>query len=176
MPARKASNKLARKSGGIRKSASPKRTAVSLRHHTVLQTGSNNNNNNNNSGPTTEHPVEGTHRIRSGAISPPTTPDQATATPVFHPEIVTCVRRRVNLPGWGVNGWKLFTTKHILRVVEVKSEAEAVAARLAAALESERSYFSSAPAKPDVAASRPVSLRTPGCRFNHREHVAMKMV
>ncbi|KFY18730.1 hypothetical protein V493_08381, partial [Pseudogymnoascus sp. VKM F-4281 (FW-2241)] len=76
----------------------------------------------------------------------------------------------------GVNGWKLFTTRYILRVVEVKSEAEAVAARLAAALESEKSYYGPVPATPEVDASELVSLRIPGGRLNHREPVAMKML
>lgn len=71
-----------------------------------------------------------------------------------------------------MNGWKLFTTKHILRVVEVRSKAEAEAARLEARLESERSCRGSPPAKPRVATPRPFSLRIPGCRLNHRAPAA----
>jgi hypothetical protein len=123
--------------------------------------------------------------IRKSTSPTRTTPVQITATPVVDSKIVTCVRQRVRLSGWGVNGWKLFTTKYILRVVEVKSEAEAVAARLAAALESERSFFSGDTVNPGIAVERPVerpverllegplSLRIPGCRLNHREPVAM---
>lgn len=146
MPSLKASNKSRRNSGGIRKSVSPTRTA----------------------------------------------PVQRTASPFVSHDIVTCVYQRVKLPGWGVNGWKLFTTKHMLRVVEVESEAEAVA-QLAAALESEMSFFSDDTAKTGIAVEqverveqlverpvgrllgRPLSLRIPGCRLNHRETVAMRM-
>ncbi|KFY55749.1 hypothetical protein V496_06897 [Pseudogymnoascus sp. VKM F-4515 (FW-2607)] len=172
MPARKASNKLARNSAGIRKSTSPKtspkRTSVSLRLHGALQA-----DNNNNPGYTTDHPNDAiSHWIPNSAPSPPVTPVEADATSVFPPEIITSVKYHVRLPGWGVNGWKLFTTKHILRVVEVRSKAEAEAARLAARLESERSCRGSPPAKPRVATPRPVSLRIPGCRLNHRAPAA----
>ncbi|ELR02927.1 hypothetical protein VC83_02688 [Pseudogymnoascus destructans] len=81
---------------------------------------------------------------------------QGTTSPFVSHEIVTCVHQRVKLPGWGVNGWKMFTTRYILRVVEGKSEAEAVAARLAAALESERLFFSDDTTKPSGAVERPV--------------------
>ena len=91
-----------------------------------------------------------------------------------------------------MNGWKLFTTKYVLRVVEVKSEAEALGARLAAELESQKSFVGGDTANPGVAVKRlverpaerpverllegPLSLRIPGCRLNHREPVAMGML
>ncbi|OBT55356.1 hypothetical protein VE04_04861 [Pseudogymnoascus sp. 24MN13] len=89
--------------------------------------------------------------IRKSVSPTRTAPVQRTASPFVSHDIVTCVHQRVKLPGWGVNGWKLFTTRHILRVMDVKSEAEAVAARFVAALESERSFFSDDTMKAGVA-------------------------
>ncbi|OBT83538.1 hypothetical protein VE02_07797 [Pseudogymnoascus sp. 03VT05] len=69
------------------------------------------------------------------SVSPKrTAPVRDGAAPVVNSKIVTCERQRMKLPGWGVNGWKLFTTKFIFQIVEVKSKAEDVAAQLAVAL------------------------------------------
>ncbi|KFX94274.1 hypothetical protein O988_06393 [Pseudogymnoascus sp. VKM F-3808] len=74
-------------------------------------------------------------------------------TPPFRTPIITSARQRVQLPGWGINGWKLFTTKHFLRIVEVKSEAEALAARLAAAMDWEKTTLGTVAAESADAAS-----------------------
>jgi hypothetical protein len=89
-----------------------------------------------------DHPLGSSTRSNAPSLSSVSEPVSVPApTPAASRQIITSIRRQMELPGRDVNSIKQFTTKFFLRIVTVKSEEEAEAARAMAAAESERSMF-----------------------------------